>query len=76
MDGQIHYEYGQWCLEVTEEQSSNWRELDNLVEALERIVVEQELQGSKIFIFADNSTVEAIFWKGTSKSERLFELVL
>jgi hypothetical protein len=76
IDGEIHYEYGQWCLEVKEEKSSNWRELNNLVEALERIVVEQALSGSEIFIFTDNSTTEAAFWKGISSSPLLFELVL
>jgi hypothetical protein len=39
-------------------------------------VVEYDLAGSEIFIFTDNSTAEAAFWKGTSKSRRLFELVL
>jgi hypothetical protein len=76
IDDEIHYEYGQWCSQVTEERSSNWQELDNLVEALERIVVEQDLRGSEIFIFTDNSIAEAAFWKGTSSSPRLFELVL
>ena len=73
---QIHYEYGQWCSEVTELKSSNWRELNNLVEALERLVVEHDMRGSEIFIFTDNSTAEAAYWKGTSQSEALFELVL
>jgi hypothetical protein len=78
---EIHYEYGQWCSEVTEKKSSNWRELNNLVEALkrivrERLVSEKDLTGSEIFIFTDNSTAEAAFWKGTSQSEALFELVL
>jgi hypothetical protein len=59
IDDAIHYEYGRWCTEVTEEKSSNWRELTNLVEALERIVVEQALSGSEIFIFTNNSTAEA-----------------
>jgi hypothetical protein len=76
INGKIHYEYGQWSSEVTEERSSNWRELNNLVEVLERIVVEEDLKGSEIFIFTDNSTAEAAFWKGTSKSKHLFELVL
>jgi hypothetical protein len=31
----IHFECGQWCSEVTKEKSSKWRELNNLVEALE-----------------------------------------
>jgi hypothetical protein len=76
IDDAIHYEYGQWCTEVTEEKSSNWQELNNLLEALERIVVEQALSGSEIFIFTDNSTAEAAFWKGISGSPLLFELVV
>jgi hypothetical protein len=72
----IHYEYGQWCSEVTELKSFNWQELNNLVEALERLVLEHDMRGSEIFIFTDNSTAKAAFWKGTSKSEPLFELVL
>ena len=31
----ILYEYGQWRANVRDEMSSNWRELGNLVEALE-----------------------------------------
>jgi hypothetical protein len=41
------------------------------------MVVDHELWGSEISIVTDNSTTaEAAFWKGTSKSEALFELVL
>jgi hypothetical protein len=76
IDGHIHYKYGQWCAEITEKKSSNWRELNNLVEAVVCMVVEHGLWGSGIFIFTDNSTAEAAFWKGTSKSEALFELIL
>lgn len=72
----IEYEYGQWCSEVTEQASSNWRELNNLVEALEGVVARHKLRGHEIFIFTDNSTAEAAYWKGTSSSKRLFELVL
>jgi hypothetical protein len=63
-------------LEITESKSSNWRELDNPVEALERLILGHDMRGSKIFIFTNNSTAKAAFWKGTSKSEALFELVL
>jgi hypothetical protein len=76
IDDIIRYEYGQWCTEVKERKSSNWHELNNLVEALGRIVVEEELIGSEIFIFTDNSTAEAAFWKGISSSPLLFELVV
>jgi hypothetical protein len=73
---EIHYEYGQWCLEVTKERTSNWRELNNLVEALEGLVCEHDLRGCELFIFTDNSVAESAYWKGTSKSKALFELVL
>jgi hypothetical protein len=46
------------------------------VETLERVVEAHNLEGSEIFIFTDNTTAEAAFWKGTSKSKKLFELVL
>jgi hypothetical protein len=45
VDAGIRYEYGQWCSEVTEERSSNWRELNNLVEALESLVVDYSMRG-------------------------------
>jgi hypothetical protein len=35
---------GQRCLEVvTKEKSSNWQELNNLVEALEQVIVEHDI---------------------------------
>ena len=40
------------------------------------MVVNEALQGYEIFMFTDNSTAEAAYWKGTSKSRRLFDLVL
>jgi hypothetical protein len=73
---EVEYEYGQWSLEVVEEETSNWKELANLFRALYRVVKERGLQETEIFIFTDNSTAEGAFWKGTSKSRRLFELVL
>jgi hypothetical protein len=72
----LEFEYGQWTTEAGETNSSNWRELNNLVEALERIFSTHDLSGSEMFMFTDNSTAEAAFWKGTSKSRKLFELVL
>jgi hypothetical protein len=72
----IYYEYGQWISEVTEQASSNWRELNNLVEALEGTCKEHDLRWCEILLFTDNMTAKAAFWKGTSKSPKLFELVL
>lgn len=34
------------------------------------------IEGSEIFIFRDNTTAENAFWKGTSTSKKLFELIL
>jgi hypothetical protein len=71
----IYYRYGHWCQKVSEE-SSNYRELLNLVESLEAQVASGRLQGAEVFLFTDNSTAEAVFWKGTSHSKKLFELML
>ena len=72
----VEFEYGQWSKEITESSSSNWRELKNLVVFITRAVHRHDLAGSELFIFTDNSTAEAAFWKGSSKSRRLFDLVL
>ena len=56
--------------------SSNYRELRNLVEALEDLWEKGELLGVEIFIFTDNSVAELAYYKGTSSSKLLFELVL
>jgi hypothetical protein len=47
-----------------------------LVEHLERIVKGENLRGVEIFLFTDNTTAEAAYWKGHSKSRKLFEIVL
>ena len=75
VDGRIYYRYGHWCERVSEE-SSNYRELLNLVESLEAQVASGRLRGAEVFLFTDNSTAEAVFWKGTSQSPKLFDLML
>jgi hypothetical protein len=76
VDGVIDAKYGQWCNEATEVESSNWREATNLIEHAERVVEEHDLGEMELFLFTDNSTAEAAFWKGHSKSRKLFEIVL
>jgi hypothetical protein len=71
----IYYRYGRWCDEVSEA-SSNYRELLNLVESLEAQVADGRLRGAEVFLFTDNSTAEAVFYKGNSTSRPLFELML
>ncbi|CAJ1954083.1 unnamed protein product [Cylindrotheca closterium] len=64
----IHYQYGHWC-SANSEESSNYRELLNLVEALEMRVRSRELYGVEIFLFTDNSTAESVFNNGNSSSK-------
>lgn len=75
--GGVWYRLGVWGCD-TEEESSNYRELMNLVESLEARAVagEDHVRGTEIFLFTDNSTAEAAFYKGTSSSRKLFEAIL
>ena len=74
-NGNIWFRLGVWG-DDTNDRSSNWRELSNLVEALEARAEDKEFRGIEIFLFTDNSTAEAAFYKGISSSKHLFDLVL
>jgi hypothetical protein len=89
-DGKIHWTSGHWTLDqeqqsaehvdgarpIVYERSSNYRELRNLVEELEKAYKKGLLDDREIFMFTDNSTAESAYFKGTSSSELLFGLVL
>ena len=74
-NGNIWFRLGVWG-DDTSDRSSNWRELANLVEALEAKAQDENFRGIEIFLFTDNSTAEAAFYKGASSSKRLFDLIL
>ena len=57
-------------------ESSNFREFQNLVETLESQHKNGNLDNLEVFIYADNEVTERAFYKGTSKSPKLFDLVL
>jgi hypothetical protein len=59
----LWFEYGQWATEIAEDSSSNWRELANLVNFIERSIGAHDLDGSELFLFTDNQTAESAFWK-------------
>jgi hypothetical protein len=65
IEDRLLYQYGQWSTEIVESKSSNWRELSNLVLYLCDLGTREDLGGYKIYMFTDNSTAEAAFWKGT-----------
>jgi hypothetical protein len=55
----LFYQYGQWSTEIVERESSNWRELSNLVLYLRDLVKKEDLAGYKMYMFTDNSTAKA-----------------
>lgn len=57
-------------------ESSNFREFNNLVETLEKEYATGNLENLEVFICTDNEVTEKAFYKGTSKSPKLFDLVL
>jgi hypothetical protein len=71
----ISYRFGTWGEDMDGE-SSNLRELTNLVDTLDEIGAQGSLKGVEVFLFTDNSTSEAAYYNGSSKSEKLFDLVL
>ena len=74
-DNSGKYRFGNWGREM-DNGLSNLRELKNLVDTLKKMAKGGELEGSETFIFTDNSTAEAAFFKGSSKSKLLFKLIL
>jgi hypothetical protein len=70
----VHYRFGRWGSE-SDGRSSNFRELSNLVATLTRLAEQGELSGVEVFVFTDNSTAEAAFNRGSSSSQKLYELV-
>jgi hypothetical protein len=75
IDGSVHYQHGQWNASIAQEYS-NFRELANLVTAIQDCVKHGLLTNSELFVFTDNSTAEAAFYKGASSSRKLFNLIL
>jgi hypothetical protein len=70
----LSYRFGIWGKDA-HGKTSNYRELHNLVESLEEMGKENNLNGTELFFFTDNSTAENAFFKGSSTSELLHELV-
>ena len=75
VDSHVGFRFGTWDASSSD-MSSNYREMRNLVETLEVMATERELEGCELFLFTDNATAESAFFKGSSSSKHLFELVL
>ena len=71
----FNFRIGVWGSKEMDE-SSNWKEFSNVVEALEDESESGELIGTEVFMFTDNATVEACATKGSSSSLKLLELIV
>ena len=71
----FNFRIGVWGT-IERDESSNWKEFANVVAALEDEAKEGNLEGAEVFMFTDNSTVEACAVKGTSSSPKLLALVV
>lgn len=74
-DGSLLFHHGLWGRD-TDDLSSNFRELCNLVESVEEAVLLGELTGHELFIFTDNTTMEGGYYRGNSDNKILFSLIL
>ena len=63
----LRYHIGVWGKDA-EDESSNYRELRNVVKTLEDAEVNGDLCGAQVFFCTDNSMAEAAIYKGTSSS--------
>jgi hypothetical protein len=73
-DGGVRYRIGLWTAKE-EEESSNYKELKNLVDTVEEEANVGRLRNCEFFLFTDNSTAESCFYRGNSKSRQLHALV-
>ena len=71
----LKYRVGVWGSDE-EDESSNFKELENVVTTIEEEAESGALNEAALFFFTDNSTVEAALFKGNSSSRKLFELVV
>ena len=71
----LGYHLGIWSAEEQAE-SSNYKELCNLVESTEEEAEAGRLSNCEFFLFTDNSTAENCYYRGSSKSKLLHALVL
>jgi hypothetical protein len=74
-EGTVYTSHGSWS-EDTSNQSSNYRELYNLVLKIEELVKNGTIPpGTEIFVFTDNFVAERAFYHGSAKSPLLHDLV-
>ena len=71
----VHYRIGTLDKDK-EDNSSNWREFENLVIGMEETGRKGWLQGAIVLLSTDNKVVECALYKENSTSKKLFSLLL
>ena len=71
----FNFRIGVWG-SLEKDESSNWKEFSNVVDALEDEATSGKLQDTEVFMFTDNATVEACSTKGSSSSPKLLGLII
>ena len=74
-DKTLKYQAGTWSCSIQEE-SSNFREAENLVIYIEQQHELGALAGREMFVFTDNQVFEGCYYKGHSVSSKLSEIIL
>jgi hypothetical protein len=71
-------DYGTWDDGVTtDDKSSNFREAGNLIIRTKALIREGKLKkGSELLVFTDNSVAERTYYKGSSFSLKLYQMIL
>lgn len=73
--GGFNYRIGVWG-SLEKDESSNWKEFANVVDSLTDEAESGNLKDTEVFMFTDNSTVEACSYKGSSSSPKLLSLII
>ncbi|KAL7580335.1 hypothetical protein ACA910_004367 [Epithemia clementina (nom. ined.)] len=75
LESGLLYQIGVW-LSTESKESSNWQEFANCIEALEAEASQQNLNGTELFFFTENTTVESCCYKGSLSSKKLLGLII
>ena len=70
----VEYESAEWARDHKEE-SSNWREMNNLTTRVERMADQGRLRRKELTVITDNDTFYRAFHKGHSSSPKLNNIV-
>ena len=75
MKGNVKYRIGTWS-NKEDQNSSNWREFENLVCEFEQAGEKGWLKNSLLLLATDNQVVESCLYKGNSTSPKLYDLIV